>query len=131
MEKGNVTVIAITIVLYTQFNMVTPPHEELIKVSIFFFVEGKERSFRYRMVFMMQHMMFLRGENTCDMDLADLFSSPIQRRSFSECPVLAVRMDHAKQPSLVLFNMPAPSSIVIIDGVPLERLPCTSFTAGM
>jgi hypothetical protein len=37
----------------------------------------------------------------------------------------------AKQLSLVLFNMPAPSGIVIIEGVPLERLPRTSFTAGM
>jgi hypothetical protein len=70
--------------------------EELIKISMFFFAEGKEQSFRDRMVFLMQHMMLLRGENTRDMDLADLFPLQFKDEGFSECPVLVVRMDHGK-----------------------------------
>jgi hypothetical protein len=50
--------------------------EELINISIFFFAEGKARSYRDRMVFLMQHMMLFHGENTRDMDFADLF--PLQ-----------------------------------------------------
>ena len=61
-----------------------------------FFAEGKERSFRDRMVFLMQHMTLLRCENTRDMDLADLFPLQFKDEGFSECPVFVVRMDHGK-----------------------------------
>ncbi|PHZ08407.1 uncharacterized protein RHIMIDRAFT_295184 [Rhizopus microsporus ATCC 52813] len=47
--------------------------EELIKLSIFYFKEGKEKPFRNRMLFLMQHMMLLHGKGTGDMELCDLF----------------------------------------------------------
>ncbi|CEJ04772.1 hypothetical protein RMCBS344292_18725 [Rhizopus microsporus] len=70
--------------------------EELVKLSIFYFKEGKEKSFRDRMLFLMQHMMLLRGESTRDMELCDLFPLEFKGEGFSECPVLVLRRGHEK-----------------------------------
>ncbi|ORE06723.1 hypothetical protein BCV72DRAFT_206834, partial [Rhizopus microsporus var. microsporus] len=70
--------------------------EELVKLSMFYFKEGKEKSLRDRMLFLMQHMMLLRGESTRDMKLCDLFPLEFKDERFSECFVLALRLDHGK-----------------------------------
>jgi hypothetical protein len=48
------------------------------------------------MLFLMQHMMLLRGESTRDMELCDLFPLEFKDEGFSECPVLVLRLDHGK-----------------------------------
>ncbi|CEI99068.1 hypothetical protein G6F70_000444 [Rhizopus microsporus] len=70
--------------------------EELVKLSIFYFKEGKEKSFRDRMLFLMQHMMLLRGESTRDMELCDLFPLEFKDEEFSECLVLVLHWGYGK-----------------------------------
>ncbi|KAG1168535.1 hypothetical protein G6F70_008986 [Rhizopus microsporus] len=70
--------------------------EELVKLSLFYFKEGKEKSFRNRMLFLMQHMMLLPDENTRDMELCDLLPLEFKDEGFSECPVWVLRLDHGK-----------------------------------
>ncbi|CEG76969.1 hypothetical protein RMATCC62417_11788 [Rhizopus microsporus] len=70
--------------------------EELVKLSIFYFKEGKEKSSRDQVLFLMQYMMLLCDESTRDIELCNLFSLEFKDERFSECSVLVLRLDHGK-----------------------------------
>ena len=69
--------------------------DELIRVSMYYFTSATESMMRDRLVFLMQHMMLLRGESTRRMDLTDLFTLDLKDEGYSECPAL-VQSDEEK-----------------------------------
>jgi hypothetical protein len=69
---------------------------DLENISMFYFDEQKERSFRDRAIFLMNHTMLLRSETTRDLSLADLFYLNFPDEGESKCPALVLRLDHGK-----------------------------------
>lgn len=70
--------------------------DELIRVSMYYFTSATESMMRDRLVFLMQHMMLLRGESTRRMDLTDLFTLDLKDEGYSECPALVLLMREGK-----------------------------------